>query len=78
MAYPDWQDIASAPTDWTVFMVAWPHPKMDGGYMFDFWSGKHLTEMREAIANGAQKRAPHLYWLPTHWASLPRPPHIRA
>lgn len=70
----EWQPIESAPTDETIFMVAWPHAKMDGGWMFDFWSGKYLDEMRAAIADGAAIRSPHLFWLPTHWQPLPEPP----
>lgn len=70
----EWKPIETAPTDESIVMVAWPHHRMEGGYMFDFWSGRYLEEMRAAIADGAARRSPHLYWLPTHWAPLPAPP----
>lgn len=72
----DWQDIATAPTDWTVFMVTWRHGGWEGGWAFDFWSGKYLAEMRERIAKGYAKNAPHLYWMPSHWAPLPAGPQV--
>ena len=71
---PKWQSIETAPTDFTVFMVAWPHSQMDGGWFFDFWAGKHLLDVRKAYDEGLDKLSPHMWQMPTHWRSLPAAP----
>jgi hypothetical protein len=71
-----WLPIETVPTEdeWANFMFAWPHNKTPSGWMYDFWSVKHLRRMQEAVASGQAKIAPHLYWVPTHWQHLPQPP----
>ena len=71
---PKWQSIETAPTDFTVFMVAWPHSQMDGGWFFDFWAGKHLLDVRKAYDEGLDKLSPHMWQMPTHWQPLPAAP----
>ena len=71
---PKWQSIETAPTDFTVFMVAWPHSQMDGGWFFDFWAGKHLLDVRKAYDEGLDKLSPHMWQMPTHWQPLPVAP----
>ena len=61
--------------EWSIFMFAWPHPKTDIGWAYDFWSVKHLREMQEKVASGWDKNSPHLFWVPTHYAPLPPPPN---
>lgn len=75
MSKMEWQPIETAPRDGTIIHVAWPHRGMDGGWMFDYWSGEYLSKMEDAISKGFSENAPHLYWLPTHWSPLPDAPN---
>ncbi|MBB4277060.1 hypothetical protein [Rhizobium mongolense] len=69
-----WHDIETVPTDERLILIGSYNGRDQ--WCSEVWSTRYLRDQFAKSADGFFMNAPHLEWLPTHWAELPAPPAL--